>query len=144
MYFACQRYNCNCVHRRTLLISIPEVGYAQTNAYRILSVRSSLIRAILRLARVCNASLLSAEAPARRHPQITIDYVANAHAFTKDHTGTLLYAADLTLPGRNIVGTSNLDRSPSSRILPALGHRVSRHGTQPSIRSLCIEKCDPD
>ena len=75
---------------------------------------------------------------------MTIDYVANAHAFTNDHTGTLLYAADLTLPGRNIRRDFELDRSPSSRILPGLGHRVSRHGTQPSIRSLCIEKCDPD
>ena len=36
--------------------------------------------------------------------QVAIDYVVTSHAFSKGHTRTLLYAADLTLPGRNIRG----------------------------------------
>jgi hypothetical protein len=36
--------------------------------------------------------------------QVAIDYVLTGHAFSKDHTKTLVYAATLDLPGRNIRG----------------------------------------
>lgn len=36
--------------------------------------------------------------------QTAIDYVAKAHAFSKDHTKSLLYAANLNQPGRNVAG----------------------------------------
>lgn len=36
--------------------------------------------------------------------QTAIDYVAKAHAFSKDHTKTLVYDSSLTVPGRNIRG----------------------------------------
>ena len=40
--------------------------------------------------------------PAAR--QTAIDYVVKAHAFSKDHTKSLLYTATLNQPGRNIGG----------------------------------------
>jgi hypothetical protein len=36
--------------------------------------------------------------------QAAIDYVVTAHAFSKDHTKSLVYAASLDLPGRNVRG----------------------------------------
>ncbi len=36
--------------------------------------------------------------------QAAIDYVVRAHAFSKDHTKSLLYAASLDQPGRNVGG----------------------------------------
>ena len=36
--------------------------------------------------------------------QTAIDYVVTAHAFSKDHTNSLFYAAGLKLPGRNVRG----------------------------------------
>jgi hypothetical protein len=36
--------------------------------------------------------------------QTAIDYVVEAHAFSKNHTKSLVYAATLDLPGRNIRG----------------------------------------
>lgn len=36
--------------------------------------------------------------------QVAIDYVVTAHALSKNHTTSLVYAADLKLPGRNIRG----------------------------------------
>lgn len=36
--------------------------------------------------------------------QVAIDYVVKAHALSKDHTSSLVYAGDLKLPGRNIRG----------------------------------------
>lgn len=47
------------------------------------------------------AFVKGADAAAR---QTAIDYVATAHAFSKDHTKSLLYAASLNQPGRNIGG----------------------------------------
>lgn len=47
------------------------------------------------------AFVRGADAAAR---QAVIDYVVSAHALTKDHTRSLLYAAELNLPGRNIRG----------------------------------------
>ena len=47
------------------------------------------------------AFVKGADAAAR---QTAIDYVATAHAFNKDHTKSLLYAASLNQPGRNIGG----------------------------------------
>jgi hypothetical protein len=36
--------------------------------------------------------------------QTAIDYVVTAHAFSKDHTRSLAYVANLDLPGRNVRG----------------------------------------
>jgi hypothetical protein len=36
--------------------------------------------------------------------QVAIDYIVTAHAFSKDHTKTLVYAPGLDLPGRNVGG----------------------------------------
>jgi hypothetical protein len=36
--------------------------------------------------------------------QVAIDYVVSAHALSQDHTRSLLYAANLNRPGRNVAG----------------------------------------
>jgi hypothetical protein len=50
-----------------------------------------------------------ADAAAR---QTAIDYVVKAHAFSQDHTKSLLYSASLNKPGRNVAG--DIEIGPSA------------------------------